>query len=86
MNPKYVTIEHNGFHSACILAPYERHCDVLPLPGKILGAGEFQISFSSPPSHIKVTCFGESVTLGVKSRGEQDAVILCRLLRIGKNF
>ncbi len=85
MNPKYITIEHNGFPSAYILAPYERHCDVLPLPGKILGAGEFQI-FLSPANHIKVACFGKSITLEVKSRGEQDAVILCQLLGIGTNF
>ena len=45
----------------------------------ILGAGEFWVGESSVEGHegeTVVHCYGKSVSLGIKSRGEEDALVL----------
>ena len=57
MNPKYIIVERGGIFHPFVLVSYERHCDVLPLHGKVIGAGQFEI-FMNSDNRIDVSCFG----------------------------
>ena len=87
MNAKYVIWESpSGEERAVILSGHQSYSAVLPwlMPSPIiLSAGEFQLIIYIETDDIGVQCFGGSTTLGVKSRGQDDAWALEQLLRIG---
>ena len=77
MKTKYIIDEINGF---LIFPEYIQHdmaAKILTCHGyEILGAGFVDLSGGV------VTCYGESISLGIKSRGQEDAEILARKLKL----
>lgn len=76
MNGKYVVMK-NGTHGndyAVVFCNIESHLRMAEALGGVqfvLGAGE--VSVGTVGGIETVSCFGESTTLGVKSRGKLDA-------------
>jgi hypothetical protein len=73
---KYVVDDMGG---CSIFPPYIQHSDVSHLHAKrglssIVGAGFLEISDG------EVQCFGKAVSLNIRSRGEEDAVIVAEHL------
>ena len=77
--PKYLIVESA---SGCILPiVFHNILDHIAVAGglTVLGAGEVHLQ-GTPDGTISVSCFGRSVTLGVESRGADDAILIERLL------
>ena len=73
---KYVVFNNDTF---ALLPESASHDDVVKHKLSVLGAGFCRIeSFKTPYDDIKfkVQCWGESITLNIKSRGMEDANII----------
>ncbi len=67
---KYIVGESGDF---AIFSPTAKHSDVArQMMGKPAGAGFIQISMSEGHAPI-ISCYGESITIGIKSRYDIDA-------------
>jgi hypothetical protein len=75
MQAKYVVVEHNLLELAVVFNKIFNHSDFDHL-GKILGAGQCFIADNG-----EVTCYGNSITLGIKSREKLDADAIKRSFR-----
>lgn len=77
---KYIIVDSAVYGEYPIIGPnFINHSDLHIFCGeKVVSAGFFSIDGD------KVSCFGESVSLEVKSRGEEDARLLRKLFRIGE--
>jgi len=75
---KYVIIEKNGIEQPLIFGECLNHADAVFGKDGIISAGFVQIY--SEDNQVKVCCFGESVSLKLKSRKEvDDAIIISHL-------
>lgn len=73
MKLKYVIVERQGIESPILFPQWIQHKEVENL-GRVVSAGECEVYVSE--SEQKVYAFGESVSLGVKSRGSTDATVI----------
>jgi len=82
MKAKYIV--YRGFYGldvAIIFDCITNHSDVanaLNIKDRVLGAGEMGVYANG--NKTSVSCWGESTTLGVKSRGKEDAKEVLRTL------
>lgn len=75
---KYVVIDTGSFVLPIVFSDLATHADIArPWRGKVLGAGFCYINEKG-----RYTCYGESTSLKVHSRGEEDDAILNRYLGI----
>ncbi len=73
-----------------IFGEYFQHREVNGPGGKPTSAGFLTVSEIDTPEGssfcqariLKATCYGESISLGVKSRGEQDAHLIDKMLNV----
>jgi hypothetical protein len=76
MKAKYVIVKSMGLEHAIVFSPIINHSDFKALGLEIVSAG--QVFISSPETlqdtdyEPRFQCFGESFTLGIKSRGDVD--------------
>jgi hypothetical protein len=83
INSKYIVIQiGGGLQMPIIFSSLQQH-DVVarPFGGKVLGAG-FCVIYLDDSGRPKYDCYGESVSLDIKSRGEVDAQVLNRMLGV----
>lgn len=88
MKFKYIMTEHSGLETPFIFPNWVEHNNVAQgWVGKAISAGE--VMFIGTPDNaighivsnkIEVRCSGESIGLKVKSRGQEDAEIIQRML------
>jgi hypothetical protein len=85
MRAKYVIAKHREtrLELAIVFSPIYNHKDFKVLDHEIISAGEVLITdhYPQPFAEPLIQCFGESQTLGLKSRGEEDADIIARNFR-----
>ena len=78
---KYVIVETGMFVAPIIFSDLQKHNEVAMQfcsnRNKVLGAG-----FCFVDEEGKYQCYGESVSLGVKSRGEEDSKFLNKYLGV----
>ena len=78
---KYIIIERNGLEVPILFADFEDHNKIAEALGgvnKITGAGFCQF-ISGDNYKALVKCYGESFTLGIKSKPE-DEILINRML------
>ena len=79
---KYVIVEVSGIEMAILFDPCISHDEIGLRP--IVAAGFFEIYGKEADvdgvAGVEVGCFGESVTMGLKSRPQQDAEIIKRMV------
>ena len=74
---KYVVGLVNGVRSGIMFRSHINHADAAVLFNEVQGAGFVRITgFNDKDQTPTLTCFGESTTLNIKSRGEKDSVVL----------
>jgi hypothetical protein len=73
---KYVVIDGFLGEIALIFPNHQNHGTFVTAANKVVAAGFCKIYCDG--GEAKVSCFGESVSLGIKSRGEQDAKMIQR--------
>lgn len=73
---KYVIID-TLYPRVCSLA--EQHKDLLPYHTKATSAGKARLHIDARTGKLSASCYGESISLGVKSDPEHDAALLLRL-------
>jgi len=82
MQTKYVILEQNGLEIPIILSELQQHADVIKYPGqKVVSAGF--VSFHRHPlsmDKVASSCFGQSISLGVKSRRGFDELIIDKMI------
>ena len=85
MRLKYITYERFGEESFVVFPQHVAHSDWGNIldngPTKLLGAGEVNYYYDEErggQAEVMARCFGESVSMGVKSRGPADSEILNR--------
>jgi hypothetical protein len=74
---KYVIVEG----SAIVFSAAIQHKDMVGFNQKCDGAGFVSFALTKDSfgdEIISATCYGESISLGIKSRDEQDSVIVTR--------
>lgn len=75
---KYVVIDTGSFVLPIVFSDLACHADIAhPWRGEVLGAGFCYINEEG-----RYTCYGESTSLKVRSRGEEDDFILNRCLGV----
>lgn len=76
---KYIVID-TGLNDEMIIFSFTlNHNDVARnFDGKVISAGFIQ--FSSENDEVVASCYGESVSLGIKSKPETDNIIAAQLL------
>lgn len=73
---KYIVIDDNGIEKPYIFTALDQHRDVaFHLGGKVVSGG-----FIAPGTDSILICYGESISLNVKSRPEQDAKLINKFL------
>ena len=78
MNAKYIVLDMpDGSELAVIVPPHHMHSQYAR--GKVVGAGFFALQAHN--SMVVVSCWGDSESLKIKSRGSIDAVCIAQLLR-----
>ena len=83
---KYVVVEYRGCELPIIFDPILGHNEVAPIVGTVLGAGEVNfrtvVMGTMPPDETPITvgCWGQSTSLGIKSRGDEDAKLIERMV------
>lgn len=78
---KYVVIESHGVESPIIFPEWIKHDEVLKGHEKVVSAGfcSFSVGENGDGStNPSVDCWGRSVSLKVKSRGEEDEDLIRR--------
>lgn len=76
---KYIIVSDGILEQSIVFSDGLTHKDVYMYPGQIRSAGFCRLVLSHNYD-IKFVCWGESVSLGVKSRGSVDEAILNRQL------
>ena len=72
---KYVLVEG----SAIVFSPAIQHKDMIGYNQKCEGAGFVTFHYKEgDDDHIYAKCYGESISLGIKSRPEEDSKIVTR--------
>lgn len=81
-NMKYVIVEYRGCELPILFDPILGHDQVVnPNIGALrLSAGEVSFVVSGVLEEILVSCWGQSITLGLKSRGESDEKLIKKLI------
>lgn len=88
---KYIIIDTGTFVIPVIFSELQQHFDVAHalggLPDKVLGAGFCHIDITirlgaNAKPEPRYVCSGESISLKVKSRGDEDARILNKYLGV----
>ena len=74
---KYIIVEDGGTELPIMFNPILSHKQVAG-GAKVVGAGE--VGLYPTAERINVSCWGKSVTLGVESRGEDDAKLIDRTI------
>lgn len=77
MKTKYIIMSFNGFEVPFIFPEIAQHYDVarrLGRPETVIGAGFCYIN--DTPDGPRYVCYGESISLNVKSNEEEDATFL----------
>jgi hypothetical protein len=87
---KYIVVEYRGCELPIIFDPILGHNEVAPIVGgvTVLGAGEVNfrtvvVGANPDPTDetpITVGCWGQSTSLGIKSRGAEDAKLIERMV------
>lgn len=73
MRLKYVVTDSGDF---AIFTELTKHSDIAPrLFGKPVGAGFCSIAGIADTDMAKVHCWGESISLGIESRPEDEQII-----------
>jgi hypothetical protein len=84
MKGKYVVLNRRQFR-VVILPETMQHRDVVDQYDKPESAGFFSIESKWNPDDneyvVKASCYGESVSLGIKSNPEEDSRMIERLFR-----
>ena len=82
---KYIVIANpSGFETAILFPSRLNHKDVAKALGPQIGGSEYsivgagQVGFYAEADKIMINCYGESVTLGVRSREGLDSVLIKR--------
>ena len=81
---KYVVVMgYHGLEQAYIISCIDNHSDVLKMvngdKSRVLGAGTLQI-YVTEDKKIGICCYGESCSLGIKSRNIVDSKAVARTL------
>lgn len=71
---KYVIV--NG--SAIVFSAAIQHKDMVGYHEKCEGAGFVTFHYSDEGDYVYAKCYGESISLGIKSRPEKDSLIITR--------
>ena len=78
MKMKYLILD-DGYETPILFPEYKKHDDMSRKLGKAISAGF--VSFGPrPEGEVGATCYGESVSLKIKSRPE-DSGLISRLLK-----
>lgn len=76
---KYIILEtRTGLEYPIIFPDFVEHSSVVPEFRKVVSAGK--VGFGADYKTIVATCSGESISLGVKSRGEEDNILIERMI------
>ena len=81
MKAKYVIVRSMGLDNAILFSPIINHSEMKQLGMPIVSAGQCSITddWQHPDGEDPlIQCYGESVTLKLKSRGEEDAKVIVR--------
>jgi hypothetical protein len=84
---KYIIKEVRGIEVAILFHPLINHCDIGTKGdsrGETVSAGFFTVGAEPTEDDsrdISVSCWGKSVTLDMKSRGEKDEELVKKILR-----
>lgn len=83
---KYIVYNSGGYYDIVIFSPLETHRDIAQrLDLHVISAGFIQLH-PDDSGGVKAWCRGESVSLGVESRGEEDAKVANRALCLDDGF
>lgn len=84
LEPKYI-VYHDELHEiddVVIFSGYQKHCEVAHrLHGPVISAG-FVEMWASIYGVVEITCSGESDSLKVQSRPEEDAALIAERLQL----
>jgi hypothetical protein len=85
MRLKYITFELYDFEYFVVFPEHFEHSKMEALlvegtnrSANILGAGEVSYHLDVGDDSISADCYGQSISMGVKSRGKADSAILNR--------
>jgi len=86
---KYIILEQSGIEILAIFPNFQLHNSMIPPGAKAIAAGECSLRGAYaegderrfPDLTVAVSCWGESTSLGVKSRGERDENLIKRMLK-----
>ena len=85
MKAKYIVIKSGGLEQPFVFSELAAHADVArALDREVVGAGFCYIK--ETPDGPRYKCYGESVSLLVRNRGEVDDDVLNRLLGVTHSF
>ena len=83
-NMKYIVVEYRGCELPILFDPILGHNEVVPAVAvmPVLGAGEcnFPSEGHQAGGKVCVGCWGQSTSLGIKSRGVEDAKLIERMV------
>ena len=71
---KYIVFLHGGCETAVVFPCWINHSNMAPFRKEVVGAGRVKFSFAD--DKIWAECYGDSVSLKVKSRLMQDAELI----------
>lgn len=82
---KYIIIDDGAIPLPMVFSGFQKHSDVALRMGavKILGAGFCYIDNAGEPAFV---CYGESISLNVKSRESEDSKILNKMFGIQGSY
>ena len=79
---KYIVFNDDRLEDIVIFSELQTHSEIAHgLPGEVVSAGFIRI-FSDGEIDVRVECYGESISLEVESRPEQDTKIARRALNL----
>lgn len=77
---KYIVFMSGGCETAIVFPCWMNHCDMVQGGEKVVSAGQVVFShvtgIGGHSSRLLAECFGESISLKVKSRWMQDAELI----------
>jgi hypothetical protein len=81
MKTKYITYKADVGEDIIVFSLFETHADIAHrLNLEVISAGFIYITTTAPDGDFKAECYGDSVSLKVKSRPAEDAELANRML------
>ncbi len=83
MRTKYIVIIDSGLENAIVFPEIIDHAKIAG-DNKVVSAGFVQ--FSCNEDRIESSCYGESTTLKIKSRGKEDEILIDKYILGYSNY